>query len=278
MTGFGDRLNRAVAERGPLCAGIDPHSALIVEWGLPDTINGLRTFALRAAEALGPVSAVIKPQSAFFERFGSAGVAVLEETIAACRTAGALIVLDVKRGDIGSTAQAYAEAYLRPGSPLFSDAITVSPYLGFGSVQPFTDAALAVGSGLFVLARTSNPEGAAVQSARTSDGRTVAQSIIDDVGAANAVEIAAGAELGSLGVVVGATTPAGEVDLSQLGGSVLAPGLGAQGATAQDLHRGLGAAPLILGSSSRDVLRAGPDVTDLRDRAIAVAQSLRAPA
>lgn len=275
-TGFGDRLLRATEQRGPLCVGIDPHAQLLRDWGLPDTVDGLRSFALTAAEALAGSCAVIKPQSAFFERFGSAGVAVLEETIAVCRAGGALVVLDVKRGDIGSTAGAYAEAYLGPGSPLFSDAVTVTPYLGFGSVRPFIDAALAVGSGVFVLARTSNPEGAQVQQARTADGRTVAQTVIDEVAACNATELGAGARLGSIGVVVGATVAAGEVALGGLGGPVLAPGLGAQGATADDLRRALGDAPLVLGSTSRDVLRAGPDPADLLARTTAVADALRA--
>lgn len=276
MTGFGDRLSAAAAERGPLCVGIDPHAQLIRDWGLDDTVDGLRSFALTAAEALAPVCAAIKPQSAFFERFGSAGIAVLEQTITLCRQAGALVVLDVKRGDIGSTAGAYADAYLRPGGPLFSDAVTVSPYLGFGSVRPFVDAALAVGSGVFVLARTSNPEGAQVQQARTADGRSVAQTMVDEVGALNAGEIRDGARLGSLGVVVGATVPAGQVELAGLGGPVLAPGLGAQGATAADLHAALGAAPLVLGTTSRDVLRAGPRASDLVSQAKRTADALRA--
>lgn len=276
MTGFGDRLVAATAERGPLCVGIDPHPQLMRDWGLQDTVEGLRSFALAAAEALAPVCAAIKPQSAFFERFGSAGVAVLEQTIAVCRDAGALVVLDVKRGDIGSTAGAYADAYLRPNSPLFSDAVTVSPYLGYGSVRPFIDAALAVGSGVFVLARTSNPEGAPVQQALTAEGRSVAQTMVDQAGADNARELGNGARLGSVGVVVGATVPAGELELGALGGPVLAPGLGAQGATAADIHAALGAAPLVLGTTSRDVLQAGPRASDLVGRAKLTADALRA--
>lgn len=278
MIGFGDRLATAAAQRGPLCVGIDPHPQLMRDWGLDDSIDGLRRFALGAAEALAPVAAAIKPQSAFFERFGSAGVAVLEETIALCREAGALVVLDIKRGDIGSTAQAYADAYLRTNSPLFSDAVTVSPYLGFGSVRPFIDAALAAGSGVFVLARTSNPEGGHVQLARTPDGRSVAQAIIDEAATCNADQIAAGAGLGSTGVVLGATVAAGEVDLGRLGGPVLAPGLGAQGATAADLRSATGKAPLVLGSTSRDVLRAGPEAPDLVKRANEVIAAMRASA
>ncbi|WP_243837765.1 orotidine-5'-phosphate decarboxylase [Cumulibacter soli] len=275
-TGFGDRAVEAAQQRGPLCAGIDPHAQLLRDWGLPDTVEGLRTFALSAAEALAPVAAAVKPQSAFFERFGSAGVRVLEETITLCRDAGALVILDIKRGDIGSTAQAYADAYLRPTSPLFSDAVTVSPYLGFGSVRPFIDNALAAGSGVFVLARTSNPEGAAIQQALVDSERSVAQSIIDEAAVCNTAEIATGARLGSVGVVVGATVDRGAVQLSGLAGAVLAPGLGAQGASASDLREALSGAPLVFGSTSRDVLRAGPNPADLRRRARDVADELRA--
>lgn len=275
MSGFGDRLRAALDERLPLCVGIDPHAALLEQWGLRDDVDGLRTFALRAAEALAPVAAAVKPQSAFFERHGSRGIAVLEETVAACRAAGALVVMDSKRGDIGSTAAAYAEAYLAPGSALFSDALTVSPYLGFGSVEPFITAAQAAGSGLFVLARTSNVEGGEVQLARVDDGRTLAQVMIDHVAERNAAEIDAGARVGSLGVVVGATVAPDEVDLARLGGPVLAPGLGAQGASGADVRRVVGAAPVVLATTSRDVLRAGPDGSALAARAADAARTLR---
>ena len=151
-TPFGARLRAAMDERGPLCPGIDPHAALLRAWGIDDTPAGLERFALTAVEALAPVSAVVKPQSAFFERHGSQGIAVLERVLAESRAAGALVLLDVKRGDIGTTAQGYADAYLDPASTLAADAITVSPFLGFGSVQPFVDAARAHDAGLFVLA------------------------------------------------------------------------------------------------------------------------------
>src|SRR5215210_6652742 len=166
---FGSRVHDAVHARGPLCAGIDPHAALLHDWGLDDSVAGLERFALGATEALAPEVAVVKPQSAFYERFGSRGIAVLERVVATAREAGALVLLDVKRGDIGSTSQAYAEAYLDPASPLASDAITVSPFLGFGSLEPFVDAARKHEAGLFVLARTSNKEAPEVQAARVDD-------------------------------------------------------------------------------------------------------------
>ncbi|GMA19268.1 hypothetical protein GCM10025862_12890 [Arsenicicoccus piscis] len=164
---FGPRLAAAMAEHGPLCVGIDPHAGLLGAWGLPDSVEGLERFAATCVEAFGGQVACVKPQSAFFERFGSRGVAVLEATLAGLRDAGTLSLLDVKRGDIGSTMGAYADAYLDEASPLRADAITVSPYLGYGSLRPALDLAAATGRGVFVLTLTSNPEGAAVQHARS---------------------------------------------------------------------------------------------------------------
>ena len=199
---FGARFVAALAERGPFCVGIDPHSALLHEWGLDDDVAGLETFARTVVEAVAPVCAVVKPQSAFYERFGSRGIAVLERVLADARAAGALALLDVKRGDIGSTTQAYAEAYLDPASPMAADAITVSPYLGFGSLDPFVETARRHDAGLFVLALTSNKEGPEFQHARVEHtGRTVGATVLDHLR-----ELNAGAEpLGSFGAVVGAT-------------------------------------------------------------------------
>jgi orotidine-5'-phosphate decarboxylase len=261
---FGARLHAATQSRGPLCVGIDPHAALLDAWGLPDNVLGLERFARTVVEALGQQVAVLKPQSAFFERHGSAGIGVLERVIADSRAAGALLLLDVKRGDIGSTMQGYADAYLDPDRPLASDAITVSPYLGTGSLQPVVDTALAHGAGVFVLALTSNPEGAQVQHARTADGRTVAQTVVDSAAALNA-----GADpMGSVGLVVGATLGDTGHDLAAVNGPLLAPGVGAQGATAADLRTVFGASlGNVLPSVSREVLRAGPSVAALRDAA-----------
>jgi orotidine-5'-phosphate decarboxylase len=254
MTTFGARLHAAVQERGPLCAGIDPHSALLHEWGLPDDLAGLERFALTAADVLSPRVAVVKPQSAFYERFGSRGIAVLERLVTACREAGALVLLDVKRGDIGSTSQAYADAYLDQASPLAVDAITASPYLGFGSLTPMIDTARKHDAGVFVLALTSNKEGPDVQEARTADG-TVADTVLDHLRALND-----GAEpLGSFGAVIGATID-GTGHRLDIGGPVLAPGYGAQGGTVDDLRRIFGSGVRhVLPSTSRELLREGPD-------------------
>ncbi|MGH3624973.1 MAG: orotidine-5'-phosphate decarboxylase, partial [Sciscionella sp.] len=160
---FGSRVSVAVSARGPLCVGVDPHPGLLRDWGLPAGLEGLLRFADTCVAALAGEIAVLKPQSAFFEVYGSAGVAVLERLIAESMQAGALVLLDVKRGDIGSTMSAYAQAYLVDGAPLAADAVTLSPYLGFDSLAPALEMAGRFGRGVFVLARTSNPEGSGVQ-------------------------------------------------------------------------------------------------------------------
>src|SRR5580693_2143360 len=169
MTAFGVRLAAAKASRGPLCLGIDPHPELLTAWGLPTTADGLAAFCDGCIDAFAGF-AVVKPQVAFFEAYGAAGYAVLERTIGALRGAGVLVLADAKRGDIGTTMAAYAAAWAGE-SPLAADAVTASPYLGFGSLRPLLDSAAAHGCGVFVLAATSNPEGADVQQAST-DGRT----------------------------------------------------------------------------------------------------------
>ncbi|MGU3433249.1 orotidine-5'-phosphate decarboxylase [Actinomycetes bacterium M1A6_2h] len=261
------RLRTAVADHGRLCVGIDPHPGLLDAWGLGDTIDGLGSFAGACVEAFAGDVGVVKPQVAFFERFGSAGIAVLERTIGDLRAAGTLVLSDAKRGDIGTTLDAYASAWLSPGSPLSSDAVTLSPYLGVGALAPAIELAAEREGGVFVLARTSNVDGAAVQTAAVqsaveSGGASVAQHVVDEAVRWNS-------RLGdeTVGLVVGATRGHG-LDLTSFGGPVLAPGLGAQGATPADLV-GIfpGGRELLLPSSSRDILRHGPVPMDLRDAA-----------
>jgi orotidine-5'-phosphate decarboxylase len=277
-TPFGDRLRSAMDEHGPFCPGIDPHAALLRAWGLPDTVDGLERFAASCVEAFGGVVACVKPQAAFFERFGSRGVAVLERTLEGLRGAGTLSLLDAKRGDIGTTMAGYAAAYLSDDAPGRADAVTLSPYLGYGSLRPALDLAASTGRGVFVLALTSNPEGASVQHA-VHDGRTVAASIVEGVTADNADARAAG-RLGSVGMVVGATVGDAVrelgLDLAGSGAPLLAPGLGAQGGTPDALRSTFGAAlPQVIGTSSREVLSVGPDIGALRRAAREAADSLR---
>ena len=278
-TGFGQRLAAAMAEHGPLCAGIDPHRALVEEWGLAYDFAGVERFALTCVEALGGHVAAIKPQSAFFEVFGSRGIALLERVIAGARELGSLVILDVKRGDIGSTMGAYAEAFLGPDAVAAPDAITVSPYLGYESLRPAIDLAAANGRGVFALCLTSNPEGASVQHAR-ADGESVAAAIARGAAGDNASARADG-HLGHVGLVVGATVGSAVqelgLDLAAMGGPILAPGLGAQGATVADLGTVFGpAVGQVLPASSRSILRAGPDAAAIRQAAQAESAATRA--
>ena len=277
---FGTRLSAAVATRGPLCVGIDPHRELLIDWGVGDDVDGLRRFTDAVVEALAGSVAVLKPQMAFYERFGSRGIAVLEEAVAAIRAAGALVLLDAKRGDIGSTMDAYGE-YLRSDHPLQVDAMTVSPYLGPESLTPAVGTAKRFGGGLFVLARTSNPDAGTLQHARVDEERSVAQAVVDTVRGWNTPDRVHGDPMptitdvvarrgtwngltGSFGVVVGATLPELDVDLDGLGGPVLAPGLGAQGGSPADLRRLFGPDRAVVPTVSRGVLSAGPGTAALR--------------
>ncbi|NIZ89866.1 orotidine-5'-phosphate decarboxylase [Kineosporiaceae bacterium B12] len=273
---FGARLAAASAEHGPLCAGIDPHAPLLAAWGLTDDADGVERFGRTVVEALAGHVAAVKPQVAFFERHGSRGVAALERVLADARAAGLLTVVDAKRGDIGSTMAAYADAFAGD-SPLAGDAVTVSPFLGFESLRPLLDVAAQHGRGVFVLALTSNPEGPGVQHAVAADGRSVARSIAE----AAAAENAGATLLGDVGLVVGATVGAAVadlgLDLAAVNGPLLAPGVGAQGATAQDLRTVFGdARRLVLATSSREVLGAGPDPRALLDAARRTADQVRA--
>lgn len=260
-----------MSARGPLCVGVDPHPALLAQWGLADDAGGLDAFTSTCVEALAGEVAVLKPQAAFFERHGSAGIAVLERLIVAARGRGALVLLDAKRGDIGSTMQGYADAYLDQRSPVAVDALTVNPFLGFESLRPVLDTAAAHGSGVFVLALTSNPEGANVQRALTPGG-TVAGDILAAITAENRGQ----APFGSVGAVVAANLETTGDHLA-VNGPLLAPGLGAQGATVADLRRIFdGVRHLVLPVTARAVLRAGPDVSGLRDSALRATEAVSA--
>jgi len=273
---FGDRLANAMASTGPLCVGIDPSPALLGTWNLPDDAIGLRRFGLTCVEALAGVVAAVKPQVAFFERHGAAGFAALEAVLGAAREAGLLAVADAKRGDIDSTAAAYAQAWLEPGSPLAADAVTAVAYLGLGALEPLLATAERSGRGVFVVCRSSNPEGRPLQEAVTAGGRAVEDLLLAGLAARNERSRPEGARLASAGAVVGATLEPGAFPLGELGGPILAPGLGAQGATVADVARRFeSAAPAsVLVSASRAVLAAGPSGRALADAARHLAEAL----
>ncbi|WP_062377965.1 orotidine-5'-phosphate decarboxylase [Demequina pelophila] len=271
---FGARLSEAMDRFGPLCVGIDPHAGLLASWGLPDTPEALAEFGDRVLAASAGHAAAVKPNAAFFERHGAAGMAALELVLRHARELGIETILDAKRGDIGSTMAGYADAFLRPGAPLECDALTVSPYLGFGSLAPAVELAAQHGKGLFVLALTSNPEGASVQHAVGPDGRAVAKVVADEAAALNE----GASPMGSVGLVVGATVGDAVqrlgLDLERVNGPILSPGVGAQGAGAEELSLVFGnARPRVLVNQSRGVLSAGPNVERLREAVVEAAQS-----
>lgn len=263
---FGTRLAQAMDHHGPLCLGIDPHGHLLNDWGLTENPAGLATFSKTVVEAAAETTGVaaLKPQVALYERFGSAGFAVLEDTLQLAQQAGILTIADAKRGDIGSTMQGYAQAWLADGSSLAADAVTLSPYLGYESLRPAIDVALAHQRGVFVLALTSNPEGASVQHLGTGHD-SVAKRVVD----AAARDNSDARGLGSVGLVVGATVPgqaaALNIDLAGANAPILAPGYGSQGAQAENIRHGFGDAwPNVLVNSSRGILQRGPNIADLK--------------
>ena len=252
---FGERVRAALRALGPLCVGIDPSPALLDVFGLLDDADGLLSFGEACVRELDGVVAAVKPQVAFFERHGARGISAFERIVAAARGAGMLVIADAKRGDIGTSNQGYAEAWLADDSPLAVDALTASPYLGVGALTPLVEQAARAGRGVFVLARTSNPEGDRLQGARMPPGGTVAEDVVSQARAWNR-----GSAAGAVGVVVGATVP-DTVALADLGGAVLVPGVGAQGGTASDAHQvtASAASHSVVVSVSRALSDLGPD-------------------
>jgi orotidine-5'-phosphate decarboxylase len=264
MTSFADRFLALAGARSPLCLGIDPSVDLLDLWGLPRSVDGLERFCAGVVEAMGDQVAIVKPQSAFFEQFGPEGMAVLARVVRQVQDRGALALIDCKRGDIGSTLTGYAQAMLGHDSPFGGDAMTVTAYLGFGALKPLLDFAVQKNAGVFVVVRSSNPEGKALQTARLADGRTVATGVADEIGAYNAPH----GPVGPVGAVMGATIDDPDTGtLSHLSNAlILAPGIGAQGATFDDLNRNFRPAiDRVLPAVSRGILSAGPSPSRLRD-------------
>jgi orotidine-5'-phosphate decarboxylase len=271
---FASRFMMARAGPGPLVWGLDPSGALLKAWGLGDDPDGLDRFADVMLGAAAGTVGLVKPQSAFFERHGWRGVRTLSRLIADARSAGLLVVLDAKRGDVSSTNDAYAEAFLGPGAPLEADAVTVHPYLGLAAMDAFVSRAHQAGSCLLVVTRSSNAEGRAVQSALGEGGRQVDEGLLGEIGKLN--RMLAGGEIGPVGAVVGAARIEPELDLASAQALFLAPGVGAQGAAPEDVARVFAACPdRVMPSASRSLLVAGPDIIALQDRAAAMAAAFR---
>ena len=287
LPGFRDRVIAAVARGGPLCAGVDPSAELLTRWGLPDDESGLRAFSSRCLEAFEGVAPVLKYQVAFFERHGAGGIGVLEEAIATARAAGSIVIADAKRGDIGSTAAAYAQAWLDPSSRLCSDAVTAVPYMGLGALDPMFELARTTGGGVIVVVRSSNPEGRWIQTAGVGapwgtpgvvapPGATGPATVEDTLLASIAGLNRESGGTGHVGAVVGATLDRSAFPLGSLGGVILSPGFGVQGGTAEHLARLFaGCEPgTVLANVSRSLLDAGPEVDSLRTRAIELREEI----
>ena len=271
---FAARFAAVRAASGPLVFGLDPSADLLEAWGLGDTADGLARFADIVLEAAAGTVGLVKPQSAFYERHGWRGIRTLQRLIAGARDAGILVVLDIKRGDVGSTNDAYAEAYLGKGAPLAADAITVHPYLGLGAMGSFVSRAAESGSCLLVVTRSSNPEGRAVQAALAPGGQPVEQDLLTRIGELNA-QLAPGG-IGPVGAVIGPTHLRPELDLAAANALFLAPGVGAQGATPDDVAAVFAACPdRVMPSASRSLLAAGPGVSRLQDAVAELAAEFR---
>lgn len=272
---FGDRLARAVKQkRSPVCVGLDPR------WqSLPKVLRGqtnaadyatvadrTRMFCCEVIDAVADLVPIVKPQAAFFERLGPHGMGCLLEVIHHAIKRGLLVLLDGKRGDIGSTAEAYAAAYLGADSPWSCDALTVNPYLGADTLEPFVERSEASGAGIFVLVKTSNPGSRFIQDLTSSEGRVYDRvaATVEKLSAATRGE----SGYGIVGAVTGAPYPE---ELSELRAKLpsawlLIPGYGAQGAGAAEVRggfdsKGLGA----IVNSSRGIIFAygPPDAADL---------------
>ncbi len=233
---FADRLLAACETKGaPVCVGLDP----VLE-KMPDTVRvddpgeSLFRFCNGVLEAVAPHVPAVKPQSACFERYGPAGVAALHRVVSHAKARGLIVILDAKRGDIGTSAAHYAAATLGPNG---ADAVTVNAYLGADGLQPFLDVATPHGQGLFALVRTSNPGGDAIQTPRLADGRSVAELVADQVAALGATAVGRSG-YSAVGAVVGATKPEDAKSLRQRMAKqlFLVPGFGAQGGTAEDIR------------------------------------------
>ncbi len=285
---FADRLADAVErKRSQLVVGLDPQVDLLpvelrgdAQRGRAEAADACRRFCCGLIDAVAPEVVAVKPQLAFFEALGFDGISVLEEICAYARFAGLLVIADAKRGDIGSTARAYAAAYLEPreGAGPLADALTVSPYLGRDSLEPLLAACRRAGGGLFCLVKTSNAGSSDVQDVTLSNGRPLwhhVARLVADWGE----DLVGSRGLSSVGAVVGATHPrdVGEARRLLPKAVLLLPGIGAQGATPADVARAFTSGPAsALVTVSRSVIYAfRVSGMDWRTAAVAEAERLK---
>jgi orotidine-5'-phosphate decarboxylase len=284
--GFGDRLSLAVKEKkNAVCVGIDPRLnqlPRILTQGVQDeqeAADAFLAFSKKIIDVVAPLVPVVKPQSAFFEELGPLGVVALREVNRYATSKGLLVILDGKRNDIGSTATAYARAYMGPNSPFGADALTVSPFLGADSLEPFVERCVEADAGIFVLVKTSNP-GSGFMQDRVVDGCTISERIADLVQEKSLATASSPGAYGSIGCVVGATYPE---QLSAMrkrmpNSWILIPGYGAQGGGASDVKHGFDESGLgALVNSSRGIIFAyeNPKYSGLNDWERAVEEATK---
>lgn len=239
MTDFAARLIDGTRKFGPLCVGIDPHPGLIPDIFGGDTPEGVWKWSQAIIEAAAGKVAVVKPQVSLFERHGPEGMAALQAAAKSARAAGLIVLMDGKRGDIGSTAEGYAQAYLSPGAPFEGDALTVNPYMGLDTLEPYAKLAKAHGKGVIVLVRTSNPGAADFQS-RIMGGAPLYVRVAEALGPLTE-RLMSPCGWSSLMMVIGATAPEEARAVRALAPKALflVPGYGAQGAAASEACSGL---------------------------------------
>ena len=239
MTDFAARLIDGTRKFGPLCVGIDPHPGLIPDMFGGDTPEGVWKWSQAIIEAAAGKVAVVKPQVSLFERHGPEGMAALQAAAKSARAAGLIVLMDAKRGDIGSTAEGYAQAYLSPGAPFEGDALTVNPYMGLDTLEPYAKLAKAHGKGVVVLVRTSNPGAADFQS-RIMGGAPLYVRVAEALGPLTE-RLMSPCGWSSLMMVIGATAPEEARAVRALAPKALflVPGYGAQGAAASEACSGL---------------------------------------
>jgi orotidine-5'-phosphate decarboxylase len=270
------RLSKVVADRGPMCVGLDPSRDVVAQWGLDDTAEAVETVARTTLEAVADVVGIVKAQVAFYERHGSAGFTALGRVLRDARDAGLLAICDAKRGDIDSTNAGYAEAWLSDDSELAGDAVTMTCYLGVGAMTPVFELAHETGRGVFVVDASSNPEGRVVQTATVVEGAhaglPVDAALLAELARVNE---ALDSDSPCVGAVVGATRRPGGIERFE--GPILVPGVGAQGPGTDDARalRALLCHDALAINVSRHVLVAGPDPVAITRAAAQFADVLR---
>jgi orotidine-5'-phosphate decarboxylase len=278
---FADRLIAATNAFGPLCVGIDPHAGRIPSLFGGDTPEGLEAWGLELVAQVRGRAGVVKPQVAFFERHGWQGMRALEIVADAASDAGLLVLMDAKRGDIGSTAEGYTSAYLAADAPFACDALTVNPYMGLDTLEPHVSAAEKAGKGVIVLARTSNPGSSDFQG-RNLEGAPLYERVVEAL-APMIARLRGSSGFSGLMLVAGATGPEEARKLRELAPEALflVPGYGAQGAGAAEAlagfkrsgHRLTGG--VVSASRSVNFPAAAQDARSLDDWRAAIASAIQ---